>query len=162
MFKFPGFLPIRDTRNMERHEDKSHEIKRVVLPSGKTIEVVYFKEAEELVGGVEPAQVRTLTEPDQELHVCLDCHSPLVHPVEWEEAGPESWRVLLECPNCTIIREGVFTQDTVERFDEELDRGADALARDYRRLMRANMVEEIDRFAAALEADAILPEDFGS
>ena len=59
------------------------------------------------------------------------------------------------------MREGVFTQDTVETFDEELDRGADALARDYRRLMRANMVEEIDRFAAALEADAILPEDFG-
>ena len=47
-------------------------------------------------------------------------------------------------------------------FDEELDRGADALARDYKRLMRANMAEEIDRFVGALDADAILPEDFAT
>ena len=112
-------------------------------------------------GGIQPSEAHPAAEPHQDLHVCLDCESRLVHPVEWEEAGPENWRVLLQCPNCTVIREGVFTQDTVESFDEELDRGADALARDYRRLMRANMVEEIDRFASALEAGAILPEDFG-
>ncbi len=34
------------------------------------------------------------------------------------------------------------------------------LARDYKRLMRANMADEIDRFVGALTADAILPEDF--
>ena len=68
--------------------------------------------------------------------------------------------VLLHCPNCDIYREGVFAQDTVEAFDEELDRGADALARDYKRLMRVNMAEEIDRFVGALQADAILTEDF--
>jgi hypothetical protein len=146
---------------MERHENQSHEVKRVVLPSGKTIEVVYFKEADELVKDVSPVETHAPVEAYQELHVCLDCDSNLVHPVEWEEAGPENWRVLLECPNCAVLREGVFTQETVETFDEELDRGADALARDYRRLMRANMVEEIDRFAAALDANAILPEDFG-
>jgi hypothetical protein len=140
---------------MERQEDQSHEVKRVVLPSGKTIEVVYFKEASDLI-----SPGRTHAEPDQDLHVCLDCDSTLVHPVEWEEAGAENWRVLLHCPNCETAREGVFTQSTVESFDEELDRGADALARDYKRLMRANMVEEIERFAAALAADAILPEDF--
>jgi len=44
--------------------------------------------------------------------------------------------------------------------DRKLDRGADVLARDYKRLMRANMAEEIDRFVGALEAGAILPEDF--
>ena len=146
---------------MERHENQSHEIKRVVLPSGKTIEVVYFKEADELVKEVPATEAKPTAEPYQELHVCMDCDSHLVHPVEWEEAGPENWRVLLHCPNCEVSREGIFTQETVESFDEELDRGADALARDYRRLMRANMVEEIDRFAAALDADAILPEDFG-
>jgi hypothetical protein len=145
---------------MDSHEQQSHEVKRVVLPSGKTIEVVYFKEADELVRTAQGAEAPAVAEPDQELHVCLDCDSKLVYPVEWEEAGPENWRVLLQCPNCSIMREGVFSQQTVEIFDEELDRGADALARDYRRLMRANMVEEIDRFAAALEAGAILPEDF--
>ena len=54
----------------------------------------------------------------------------------------------------------MFDQDTVERFDEELDRGTDNLVEDLKRLIRANMEEEIDRFAEALSADHILPEDF--
>jgi hypothetical protein len=68
--------------------------------------------------------------------------------------------VLLHCPNCDVYREGIFSQETVESFDEALDRGADALARDYKRLMRANMADEIERFLGALHSDAILPEDF--
>ena len=67
---------------------------------------------------------------------------------------------MLHCPDCDTCREGVFSQTTVEAFDEELDRGTDALARDYKRLVRANMSEEVDRFVGALQADAILPEDF--
>jgi hypothetical protein len=145
---------------MDSYESQSHEVKRVVLPSGKTIEVVYFRDPDAPAESV-ATPAHPVAEPDQELHICYECHSPLVYPVEWEEAGPENWRVILQCPNCTLMREGVFSQETVESFDEELDRGADALARDYRRLMRANMVEEIDRFAAALEAGAVLPEDFG-
>jgi hypothetical protein len=156
--KFPSQVPIRGVRMEMDHEEQTHFVKRVVLPSGKTIEVVYFKDA---VGTVVPEeQISRPAEPDQDLHLCLDCGSDLVYPVEWEEAGPTNWTVLLHCPNCAIYREGVFSQDCVEQFDEELDRGADALARDYRRLMRANMAEEIDRFVGALESDAILPEDF--
>jgi hypothetical protein len=98
--------------------------------------------------------------PRQDPHVCLECSSELVHPVQREESGPENWSVLLHCPNCDIFREGVFSRQTVEAFDEELDRGADALIQGYKRLMRANMADEIERFVAALRADAILPEDF--
>jgi hypothetical protein len=149
-------------REMESHGEQAHYTKRVVLPSGKTIEVVYFKDvddprAEEPVSeaaGSPPAEAH------QELHVCIECTSELVYPVEWDEAGPENWNVLLHCPNCDVYREGVFTQANVEQFDEELDRGGDALARDYKRLMRANMTDEIERFVGALEAGAILPEDF--
>ena len=68
--------------------------------------------------------------------------------------------MLLHCPNCDVRREGVFTQQAVDAFEEELDRGIDALTRDYKRLMRANMADEIERFVRALNADAILPEDF--
>jgi hypothetical protein len=142
---------------MESQGENTHFVKRVVLPSGKTIEVVYFRHAD---GPDAPDTQPTRAEPHQDLHVCLDCDSRLVYPVEWEESGPENWAVLLQCPNCQTCREGVFTQETVELFDEELDRGADALARDYKRLMRANMSDEIDRFASALQAEAILPEDF--
>ena len=143
---------------MDANGDNSHFTKRVTLPSGKTIEVVYF--ADEDVAALEQAPVHTPAEPYQELHICVDCQSELVYPVQWDEAGPDNWSVLLHCPNCDVHREGVFTQENVELFDEELDRGADALARDYKRLMRANMADEIERYAGALEAGAILPEDF--
>ena len=174
---------------MDGDRDSKHYVKRVVLPSGKTIEVVYFKDGAERAAPAErsdraeahaqrspaaerPAQPeqsapphdpppeRIRTDPDRCLHVCLECTSELVHPVEWEEAGASHWNVLLHCPNCETYRHGVFSQAVVEAFDEELDRGADALARDYTRLMRSNMAEETERFAAALRADAILPEDF--
>jgi hypothetical protein len=154
-------------REMESHGEQTHFVKRVVLPSGKTIEVVYFKETDVPQPPVDPA-VEDIpafpkdppAEVHQDLHICVECSSELVYPVQWEESGPVNWNVLLHCPNCDVYREGTFTQETVETFDEELDRGADALARDYKRLMRANMAEEIERFVGALTSDAILPEDF--
>ena len=142
---------------MDGQDDNGHVTKRVTLPSGKTIEVVYFADE---VFMAQPEAPGNPVEPHQDLHVCTECDSELVYPVQWEEAGPDNWSVLLHCPNCDVFREGVFTQDNVELFDEELDRGADALARDYKRLMRANMADEIDRFMGALSAGAILPEDF--
>jgi hypothetical protein len=143
---------------MESNGEQTHYVKRVVLPSGKTIEVVYFKETESQLNAT--AAPEAPAEPHQELQICIECFSDLVYPVHWDESGPENWNVLLHCPNCDVYREGVFAQETVESFDEELDRGGDALARDYKRLMRANMAEEIERFVGALHADAILPEDF--
>jgi len=132
-----------------------HYVKRVVLPSGKTIEVVYFKDAVE-----QDSSFRTVAEPDQALHVCTACESELVYPTGWEEADRDSWQVQLRCPECEHRRDGVFSQATVEAFDEELDKGSDALTADYRRLCRANMAEEVERFTSALDSNAVLPEDF--
>ena len=119
-------------REMESHGEQTHYTKRVVLPSGKTIEVVYFKDQDEPRAEQPEAHApeHAPAEVHQDLHVCIDCASELVYPVQWDEAGPENWNVLLHCPNCDVYR-------------EELDRGGDALARDYKRLMRANMAEEI-------------------
>jgi hypothetical protein len=80
--------------------------------------------------------------------------------VDWEEASMTHWEVVLRCPNCEWSETGTFDQATVDRFDEQLDLGTEALVRDLRRLVQANMEDEADRFAAALEANAILPEDF--
>jgi hypothetical protein len=151
---------------MESHGEQTHFVKRVVLPSGKTIEVVYFKTGlphpvNEPVAEEAPAAPHLPhAEAHQDLHICVECASELVYPLRWEESGEENWSVLLHCPNCDVFREGIFSQQTVEGFDEELDRGADALTRDYKRLMQANMAEEIERFVGALTAGAILPEDF--
>ena len=141
---------------MERHEEESsHYVKRVVLPSGKTIDVVYFKDPVE-----EETSFRPTAAAEQSLHVCTNCGSGLVFPTDWEEAGRDAWQVVLRCPECEEVREGVFAQATVEAFDEHLDAGTDTLVNDYRGLCEANMAEELDRFVAALQADAILPEDF--
>lgn len=127
-------------------------LKRVTLPSGKSIEVVRF--------GDENAEQPQTIRQDSALHVCGDCDSPLVYPTDWQEAGPEHWEVELRCPNCEWRGTGVFAQDAVESFDDELDRGIDLLLADYRSLVNSNMEDEIERFARALEADAILPLDF--
>jgi hypothetical protein len=141
---------------MESHEENvSHYVKRVVLPSGKTIEVVLFGEGAPTGDGSS-----SVAEPRQDLHMCPSCDSHLVYPTAWQEAGPDTWDVVLRCPECEHVREGIFEQRTVDAFDAELDAGTDALTADYRRLMRANMAEEVDRFVAALHVDAILPEDF--
>ena len=93
---------------------------------------------------------RPVLDPAGDLHVCIECASHLAYPIAWEEADDDHWSVTIRCPECETFREGVFSQDAVEAFDEELDAGTDALTADYRRLMRANMAEEVDRFAAAL------------
>jgi hypothetical protein len=80
--------------------------------------------------------------------------------VEWEEVSPTHWEVALRCPSCQWSHVGVFDQNTVDQFDDELDRGTEALVRDLKRLTRANMEEEAERFAEALAADAIWPMDF--
>ena len=147
---------------MDSQQD-SRNVKRMTLPSGRKIEVIRLEELDRLrheaaaPAAGEPAGE---LEAHQNLSVCRSCDSELVNPIDWDEAGPEHWHVVLHCPNCDAQREGVFHQQTVETFDEELDRGLAALARDYRRLMRANMAEEIERFSRALAVGAILPEDF--
>jgi hypothetical protein len=139
---------------MSQRPQHSHNVRRVVLPSGKTIEVVYIEEQN--LASFAP----TSGEPAQELHICGACDSELVYPTEWDEAGATHWEVSLRCPNCEWTGTGTFEQDVVERFDEELDRGTEALVRDLKRLMQANMEEDIERFVSALAEGHIVPEDF--
>ena len=146
-----------------------HQLKRIVLPSGKTIEVVYFSSTGPIDAAPEhapqaaapaPAAQPATTPSERDLHVCPECSSDLVYPVQWEEADEANWSIVLRCPNCEWSETGIFAQDTCDTFDDELERGTDALTRDYKRLVTANLAEEIDRFAHALEVDGIQPFDF--
>lgn len=123
-----------------------HSVRRIVLPSGRTIEVVRFHEAD-------PAA-------PQGLHVCPSCESQLVQPIAWSEASEAKWDLLLSCPNCFWACEGTFTEDEVHSLEEELDHGLEDMLRDLQRLTQANMADEIERFTSALHGDHILPEDF--
>jgi hypothetical protein len=140
--------------------DNSQYVRRVVLPSGRAIEVVYFENLAEAAAREPLPERRRGSEDVQDLHACPECDRELVFPVEWEEVSPTHWEVLLRCPNCEWSDVGIFDQPTVDRFDDELDRGTEALMLDLKRLTQANMEDEADRFISALAADAILPEDF--
>jgi hypothetical protein len=127
-------------------EQEQPSVRRIVLPSGRSIEVVHFG------GNDRPAHPG--------LHVCPDCSSGLVQPVDWSEAPDEGWNLALNCPNCDWYTEGRYTQDQVRELEERLDEGLADMLRDLKRLTQANMADQIDRFVSALYADHILPEDF--
>ncbi len=129
---------------------KDHNVQHPLQPSGKDqLHLVYGEHA--AAGSVCP--------PDQ-LHLCFHCSGELVYPLDWSEEGPRHWRIVLRCPECESRREGVFDQTSVERLDDELDRGSSALLGDLRRMTHANMSDEIEFFVRALDADLITPSDF--
>jgi hypothetical protein len=140
---------------MNQPSENSHYVRRVVLPSGREIEVVYF---DSQAAPADAAPV--VTNPDRRLHECPECDRGLVYPVEWEEASPTQWEVLLRCPNCEWSDLDIYDQAVVDRFDEELDRGTECLVEDLMRLQQANMEDELERFTSALASDAIWPMDF--
>jgi hypothetical protein len=125
--------------------DQKQYVRKVVLPSGKTIEVISFED---------------LAPRETDIHVCPECASELVYPVSWEEADRSRWEVSLRCPNCEWHVTDIFEEDAIQRFDETLDRGTEALVADLRKLTRANMEEDVERFVSALMAGHLLPEDF--
>jgi hypothetical protein len=128
------------------NQDPKHSVRRIVLPSGKSIEVVRFND------GHAPATGG--------LHVCPHCSSELVQPLAWSEASGDRWELALGCPNCRWCGEGVYSQQEVEALEERLDDGLADMLEDLQRLAQANMAEQMDRFIRALQSDQILPEDF--
>lgn len=148
------------------NSDRAHNIRQVQLPSGKVIEVMLFPQGHRDLAPPPretPAPAPQPSHPghdEQDLHTCPRCGGDLVYPVDWAEAGPENWEVTLRCPDCEWCETAVHSQATVERFDVELDRGAEVLLHDLQQLAHANMAEDIDRFVDALQRDLIVPADF--
>ncbi|HYH60170.1 MAG TPA: hypothetical protein VD790_13250 [Thermoleophilaceae bacterium] len=129
-------------------------VSTVDLPSGRVLEIVQPET------GAPYTRVKQPIEADRDLCRCDSCSSDLVEPIMWEAAGPTLWRIVLRCPNCEDCTEGVFTQECVDRYDERLDDGTASVVDDLKKLQRANMTDDVERFIAALHAGAIMPEDF--
>ena len=155
-------------------DDRDHRIhNHVQLPGGRQIEVVHLDSTHEPYYPQPPrASSETplaptpwtgdspTTAPGEALHVCPQCVGGLVHPLDWVEESPGRWRILMRCPDCDLMREGVFGQALVERLDEELDKATRSLLDDLRQLTHANMSEEIELFSRAMQLDLIGPSDF--
>jgi hypothetical protein len=151
-----------------------HNPHHLRMPDGKHVEVVYrdHRRAPERTDPPGRSYVPDpcyATDPvlsaepvcaPEELHVCFNCAGEFVYPLDWAEEGARHWRIVLRCPGCEARREGVFEQSVVERLDDELDRAANALLSDLKRITHANMTDEVEFFARALEADLIVPSDF--
>jgi len=140
-------MTTQNAMESEKDPDIRH---RPPAPVGKPANAVYGDQRQGVDGTCSPAQ----------LHICFHCAGELVYPLDWSEEGPRHWRIVLRCPECESRREGVFDQSSVERLDDELDRGSSALLGDLRRMTHANMSEEIEFFVRALDAELIMPSDF--
>jgi hypothetical protein len=128
---------------MTPEDNQGRTVKRIRLPSGRSIEVV------------RPAET-----PRGPLHACPSCESELVQPISWREGDETCWQLTLECPNCFWSERGVYSREQVDDLEDRLDDGLCDLISDLHRLAQANMAGDIERFTAALRADRILPEDF--
>ena len=58
------------------------------------------------------------------------CNSDLVYPTDWAPASNRHWQVALRCPECEWNGGGTYSQDVVDRFDEELERGTESVLED--------------------------------
>jgi hypothetical protein len=130
---------------MEKRSNQQ-SVRRVVLPSGRAIEVVRFDERSE--------------KQRRPLHICPECTSPLVHPHSWAEVDDSHWELALLCPNCEWTEAGIYSLVEVEELEERLEEGHSEMLADLQRLAQANVADQVERFIAALDADLILPEDF--
>lgn len=169
---------------------KGYRTKRISLPGGRVIEIVYFFEpedgaprgdartahAETTAAAAETAATRAIpVEPapahapdhdhdhgldELDLHECPSCGGALVYPVAWEERQGDRWSIERRCPNCEWRDLGEFDQDEVENFDDVLNEGTEDLLVALRNFARANMEADIHRLIDAINNDQIEPMDF--
>jgi hypothetical protein len=130
------------------------QVKKIILPSGKAVEIVYFH-AEPTDDSGAPS-----SSPEHGLEVCPDCAGTLVYPTDWHEALSGNWELELRCPECEWGDRAEYDQSTVERYDGSLNDATDQLIDSLEQLTRENMEAEIERFVDALSADHIVPFDF--
>jgi hypothetical protein len=133
-------------------------VKRITLPSGKVVELVYLQNGWEQTATVAadpPARTRI-----RRIELCPQCGGDRVHPLDWREVEDMRWDLDLRCPDCRWEGGDVFDQPEVERYDDVLLAEAGDMIEELDRITRQNMAEHLERFSAALHADAITPFDF--
>ena len=102
---------------------------------------------------------RTQHDPEH-LEQCAICAGDFVNPVDWEPASETHWWMLLRCGACDTWREVTVTNEIAARFDLELDRRMDVVARALERLDRTRMVQEVETMILALRHGLVDAADF--
>jgi hypothetical protein len=94
------------------------------------------------------------------LETCPLCERDFVNPVAWEPADERHWWMLLRCGECDAWREVTVSDAEAQRFDVELDRRADMLARAAARLDSQRMAADVEAMIAALRHGLVDAADF--
>jgi hypothetical protein len=103
----------------------------------------------------------------ESLRICPNCDCRLCFESAAEPLTVESWLVVVQCPNCWSAWRRTVGDVELELFENALDDDTHAIEAALEQLVYANAVAEaeqleaeINRFATALEMDAIVPMDF--
>ena len=103
----------------------------------------------------------------ESLRICLKCDCRLCFESAAEPITPESWLVVVQCPNCWHSWSTTVGDVVLELFEHALDDDTrviedalDALAHENAYTEAQELAAEVARFAAALDANAIVPMDF--
>jgi hypothetical protein len=103
----------------------------------------------------------------ESLRICPKCDCRLCFESAAEPITPDNWLVVVQCPNCWHAWRVTVNDVVLELFEHALDEDThvieavlDALAYDNARAEAQQLAAEVERFAAALEANAIVPMDF--
>jgi flavoprotein len=99
-------------------------------------------------------------DPDVQLEHCAVCHEDFVNPVDWEPVGEDHWWMLLRCGACDTWREVTTTNAIAARFDLELNRRLDIVARALQRLDSNRMAADVETMIQALRRGLVDAADF--
>ena len=95
------------------------------------------------------------------LQICAECDRPFVVPRSIVDIlDADRYLVELGCSNCGHTSLAQHYDEELEALDFELQASADQIREALELISLVDELEQIDRFAAALGADHILPEDF--
>jgi len=103
----------------------------------------------------------------ESLRICPDCDCRFCFESAAEPMTPDLWLVVVQCPNCWGAWRRTVSDVELELFEHALDDDTRVIEAEVEEMVIAcaladaeQLAVEVARFAAALEADAILPMDF--
>jgi hypothetical protein len=100
------------------------------------------------------------TELDRSPAICSGCGEPMLQLNGAFQTSDGLWMLSLTCANCDSLSSIIATEDQAATTYAVIDCLADSLEVAIEQLEHASMRDYVARFGAALESNAILPEDF--
>jgi hypothetical protein len=107
-------------------------------------------------------RLRRPDRPDLAVHLetCGMCLRDFVNPVDWEPVGQTHWWMLLRCGACDTWRETTVTNEIASRYDLELDRRMEVIARALERIDMRRMAADVETMIQALRRGLVDAADF--